>query len=61
MLSLCVCVGGAGGGGTEGGVRHRKQEPHTKMWGKNNVNTLNMGNRKGLVSVVFRSSSICDV
>ena len=27
--------GGAGGGGA-GGIQNQKQEPHTKMWGKNN-------------------------
>ena len=42
---MCVCEmvvdkdgGGAGGGGAggggAGGIQNRKQEPHTKMWGK---------------------------
>ena len=36
---LCVdklWAGGAGGGGGGGGgIQNQKQEPHTKMWGKN--------------------------
>ena len=27
--------GGEGGGGGGGGIQNQKQEPHTKMWGKN--------------------------
>ena len=39
VSKLCVdklWAGGAGGrGGGGGGIQNQKQEPHTKMWGKN--------------------------
>ena len=28
-------MGGGGGSGGGGGIQNQKQEPHTKMWGKN--------------------------
>jgi len=30
-------AGGGGGGPEEAGVQNQKQEPHTKMWGKNTL------------------------
>ena len=38
VLSLCVCVvSGAEAEAGGGGVRHRKEEPGTKMWGKTTI------------------------
>ena len=48
MLSLCVCeiivvvcvreaAGGEGVPEKEPGIQNQKQEPHTKMWGKNEI------------------------
>jgi hypothetical protein len=33
---VCEQVVGGGGGGAAAGVQNQKQEPHIKMWGKNN-------------------------
>ena len=41
VCAQVVCVdklwagGAGGGGGGGGGIQNQKQEPHTKMWGKN--------------------------
>ena len=34
VCCLGVCGGGGGGKRAGSGMRHRKEEPHTKMWGK---------------------------
>ena len=46
VMASCMCddgrskwgvreAAGGGGGGEGGGIQNQKQEPHTKMWGKN--------------------------
>ena len=42
VLNYCCMCKEAGGGGREAeekepGIQNQKQEPHTKMWGKNRV------------------------
>ena len=37
VCCLGVCGGGGGGQRTGSGMRHRKEEPHTKMWGKRHM------------------------
>ena len=54
LMSLCVKDGvrqrgggGGGGGGMEAGrIQNQKQEPHTKMWGKNTKSTAQMETEK---------------